>query len=317
MAEDLKASCKQILQRLQQQNVEEFGCVLCGQHVRGQDALMQHLITEHEVHCIHFDNVADLSGLLRHLSARLRSSATSPTHWVCPVCEVDTGSDSIDDLVAHMRATGHREWNPLTIPSMGRWCITGDASVQVAAVSAEELNDVDEDDEDDAAWNAMEDDEVDEDEDWNLECVCLYCNYCGEDVLQHLKTRHDFDFRAAMQERPDVKDEYDLIRVVNMVRRAVCSDSCPYGDSCAVNGRENDRDALEAHLTEQKDHRLPLCVSRGDNDLIPVLPGDAFISMLVTSGEGFLRGEQEDPDFPMVPTVQELAAAARTSARAL
>lgn len=328
MAEGLKESCKKILQRLQQQDVEEFGCILCSQHVRGQDALMQHLITEHQVHCLHFDNVVDLPRLLEHLSTLLHSHVTSPAQWFCPVCGEDTASDSAETLVRHMRLAGHQHWDPHTIPSMAPWCVTGisaptgpsdkvlaamamPATCAPSSPAPQGLGRGDADEETtDSEWKDIEDEEVDEDEDWNLECVCLYCDYSGEDVLQHLRTHHNFDFRASVLRRPDLHDEYDLIRVVNMVRRAVCSDRCPYGDECDVDGKQNNRAALEAHLALHKEHRLPRRVSTSDADLIPVLPGDAFISMLVTSGEGFLQTEEEDPDFPMVPTVQELAAAA-------
>ncbi|GET90799.1 hypothetical protein, conserved [Leishmania tarentolae] len=328
MAEGLKESCKRILQRLQQQDVEEFGCVLCSQRVRGQDALMQHLITEHQVHCLHFDNVVDLPLLLKHLSTLLHSHATSPAQWVCPVCGEDTASENVETLLSHMSKMGHQQWTPQTIPSMKQWCIAGTsvptgllnetlvakatpATCLPSSSSPRQLGQGGAGEGDtDSEWNDAEDEEVDEDEDWNLKCVCLYCDYSGEDVLQHLKTKHQFDFRASVQRRPDLHDEYDLIRVVNMVRRAVGSDRCPYGDACDVDGKQNDRAALEAHLEVEREHRLPQRVSTSDDDLIPVLPGDAFISMLVTSGEGFLHTEEEDPDFPMVPTVQELAAAA-------
>lgn len=312
MSSDLKESCKQILQRLQQQDVEEFSCLLCGQRVRGQDALMQHLITEHEVHCVHFDNVADLPRLLEHLGALLhpagQPSLSSSSTWACPVCGEDTASVDVTVLQRHLREAGHQHWMPQTIPSIAPWCVSATAAPSSAppasAAAPAAKSDAD------SEWDDMDDEEVDDEDDWNMECVCLYCDYSGEDVLEHFKTSHGFDFRAAVQRRPDVKSEYDLIRAVNMVRRAVCSDRCPYGEACDVDGKQNDRAALEAHLATHKEHRLPQRVSTSDSDLIPVLPGDAFISMLVTSGEGFLQAEEEDPDFPMVPTVQELAAAA-------
>nr|CCM17582.1 hypothetical protein, conserved [Leishmania guyanensis] len=329
MAEGLRESCKKILQRLRQQEVEEFCCILCGGRVRGQDALMQHLITEHDVHCLHFDNVVDLPRLLEHLSALLHNRGASPAQWVCPVCGEDTMSEKVEDLMSHMSLAGHQYWNPHTIPSTAQWYITGSSApsgladrtfaetpMLVTCTSSSTVprglsrDGAAEEEDPDSEWDDIEDEEVDEDEDWNLECVCLYCDYSGEDVLQHLKTNHDFDFRASVQRRPDLHDEYDLIRLVNMIRRAVCSDRCPYGDECDVDSKQYDRAALEEHLVMQKEHRLPQRVSTSDTDLIPVLPGDAFISMLVTSGEGFLQAELEDPDFPMVPTVQELAAAA-------
>ncbi|KAG5496649.1 hypothetical protein JIQ42_03480 [Leishmania sp. Namibia] len=330
MAAGLRESCRKILQRLQQKDVEEFCCLLCGERVRGQDVLMQHLITEHQVHCLHFDNVVDLPQLLEHLSTRLHSRTGSPAEWVCPVCGENTGSDNVQALVAHMKQRGHQYWNLRTIPTMAQWCLAGasspsgtteEASAAVAvpatcaSSSSASRDGADEEDGAGSEWNDVEDEEVDEDEDWNLECLCLYCNYSGEDILQHLMSDHNFDFRASVQQRPDLKDEYDLIRVVNMVRRAVCSHRCPYGDECDVDGKQNDLAGLEAHLLLEKKHRLPQRVSTSDTDLIPVLPGDAFISMLVTSGEGFLQTEEEDPDFPMVPTVQELAAAASRTPR--
>lgn len=311
MSAELKESCKQILQRLQQQDVDEFACVICSHQVRGQDALMQHLISEHHIHCVHFDNVSDLSELLAHLSKLLHSGST-PVHWTCPVCGENTGSADAAVLLQHLQGPkDHTQWNPQTIPSLTAWCVLANTETTAAAAAAETTAQVSLDDADDAAWDDMEDEEVDEDEDWNLSCVCLYCDYDGEDILDHLSTVHDFDFRATVRQRTDLKSEYDLIRLVNLVRRAVAADRCPYDGNCPVDGRNNDRAALEAHLMAEKSHRLPARVSESDADLIPVLPGDAFLSMLVTSGEGFVNGDEEDPDFPMVPTVQELAAATR------
>ncbi|KAG5472415.1 hypothetical protein LSCM1_03814 [Leishmania martiniquensis] len=335
MAAGLRESCKKILHRLQQKDLEEYCCVLCGERVRGQDALMQHLITEHQIHCLHFDNVIDLPQLLEHLSTLLHRRAASPAEWVCPVCGEEMASEKVEGLVAHMTQRGHQYWNLRTIPTMAPWCVEGSSSPSgpaeeraagtaasatcglfSSAPRAVARDGAEEEDGDDSEWSAMADEEVDEDEDWNSECLCLYCTYSGEDILQHLKSSHDFDFRASVQQRPDLKDEYDLIRVVNMVRRAVCSDRCPYGDECDVDGKRNDGAALEAHLLQQKSHRLPQRVSTSDTDLIPILPGDAFISMLVASGAGFLQTEEaEDPDFPMVPTVHELAAAASRASR--
>lgn len=313
MSTELKASCKQILQRLQQQEVAEFACVVCAQQVRGQDALMQHLITEHQIHCVHFDNVSDLGELLAHLSTLLHSGA-APESWTCPVCSEDSGSADPAVLLQHLQGpANHSYWNPQTIPSMAPWCVLANGESAPVTDEARHASAAPQlaDDADDAAWDDLEDEEVDEDEDWNLSCVCLYCNYDGEDILDHLRAVHDFDFRATVRQRTDLKSEYDLIRLVNVVRRAVAADRCPFDASCGVDGRHNDRAALEAHLMAEKSHRLPARVSDSDADLIPVLPGDAFLSMLVTSGEGFLNADEADPDFPMVPTVQELAAAKR------
>ncbi|KPA83235.1 hypothetical protein ABB37_02915 [Leptomonas pyrrhocoris] len=321
MSSDLKDSCKQILHRLQQQDVAEFACVLCAQHVRGQDALMQHLIGEHHIHCVHFDNVSNLPELLRHLSLLLHRGS-APSHWTCPVCGEDTHSADVDVLLQHAWQKNHASWNPSTVPSLSEWWVTVTMEktvptalkpVRSSTAAAGNTNGVadDQEDDDDTAWDAMEDEEVDEDEDWNLDCVCLYCDYDGEDVLEHLKSTHDFDFRTAVQQRDDMKNEYDLIRIVNAVRRAVAADRCPFDEHCAIDGTHNDRAALEQHLRMTKAHRLPAHVAENDAALIPVLPGDAFISMLVTSGGGFLKAEEDDPDFPMVPTVHELAAAAR------
>ncbi|KAG5498694.1 hypothetical protein JKF63_02981 [Porcisia hertigi] len=320
-ADSLRLSCKQILQRLQQKDVVEFSCVLCGQLVRGQDALMDHLITEHEVHCLHFDNVADLDGLLQHLSVLLHGGAAASTQWICPVCGEDTGSDDVRALLDHLRLTGHKYWNPRTIPSLASWYITctsvpgptADKTLVETASSAcscsaprEVEQDSAEDGDIESQWNDMED----EDEDWSLKCDCLYCDYTGEDILQHLKSNHHFDLRLSVQQRADLKDEYDLIRVVNMVRRAMRGHRCPYGDECGFEGKESDYTVLEAHLLARPEHRLPKQLSRGHIDLIPFLSDDGLISMLLASGAGFLQVEEEDPDFPMVPTVRELALAA-------
>ncbi|KPI90156.1 hypothetical protein ABL78_0674 [Leptomonas seymouri] len=318
MSSHLKESCKRILQRLQQKEVVEFSCVLCDLHVRGQDILMQHLITGHHIHCVHFDNVSDLPEFLQHLS-QLLHRGSSLSHWSCPVCGEDTHSADVEKLLQHSQQKGHATWGPSSIPSLSKWCVMLDEEegaveatelVTSSAAAAVSTSAADHPDDDDAAWEEMEE-EGDEDGDWSCGCVCLYCDYAGDDVLEHLKAVHHFDFRAVVQRRPDVQTVYDLIRIVNAVRRAVAADRCPFDEHCAVDGGHNDRAALEQHLMTEHSHRLPARVSEDDAGLIPVLPGDAFISMLVASDAGFFTAEAEDPDFPMVPTVQELAAAAR------
>lgn len=319
MTADLKQSCQKILRRLQQNDIAEYSCVLCPHQVRGQDALMQHCLVDHAVYTVHFDDVVDLDGFLATLKERLHRQTADLAVWTCPVCEHDTASASVAFLEEHMKTTGHNRWTLATIPELAEWCVVIDARPAAdTATGVDPFQDhsgaatEEEGDDDTEAWG--EDEE--EDDDWDEECSCLFCDFYGTDVLSHMQSSHSFDFRQVVVSRSDIKTEYDLVRVVNMIRRAVAQHTCPCGSSCtlALTSGDEAADQLEVHLSNEPSHRLPQTLSSDDADLIPFLPGDSLLTMLMAS-EGFLPVEDADPDYPMVPTVQQLVAAAAAAGK--
>lgn len=319
--EGLRASCDKILSRFQHKELEDYTCFLCAGREVGQDHLMEHIITRHQIHLAHFDNVVDLRGLLEFLQDRIHHGATNEGHALyCPVC-TDAAGTSEESFLAHLGEKEHQQWNGTTVEGLG------DYYIQLEQPSVE-----DDEAHSSSASSSFSDDNVggvdafvpedENDADALMEeeepCECLYCNDVSNDVLGHMSGVHKFDFAATTRARADVRDEYDLIRLANSVRRCVIQmkgGSCPY--HCTKDDGDAEKEAcreaiaacgsLEAHLLENPSHRLPAALPSDDASLLPVIPGDAFISLLVTYGEGFLQQEEADPDFPMVPTLHEVA----------
>ncbi|EPY21162.1 Zinc finger Transcription Factor family member (ztf-7) [Strigomonas culicis] len=318
----LKESCEKILSRLQQKELEDYTCFLCRGREVGQDRLMEHIITRHHIHLAHFDNVVDLRALLAFLQDRIHHSAAgSEAHALyCPVC-ADAAGSSEEQFVEHVADKGHQHWNGNTITGLSDYyiCVRPEAAAPEAESGSSGSSSFSGSDDGDADAFVPEDEH---DADALVEeaepCECLYCSAVSQDVLGHMREAHQFDFTAATRARDDVHDEYDLIRLVNAVRRCVVQrkGACCPGHDAREDG-DADKEAcraaiaacgsLETHLREHPSHRLPVELPTGDASLLPVLPGDAFISLLVTYGEGFLQQEEADPDFPMVPTIHEIA----------
>lgn len=287
----LQESCDEILRRHQQREHDDRHCFLCPVRVRGQDTLLEHLAS-HQITCMPFDDVVDLDGFLACLKSRLISANGE---WRCPVCSSELPTATPEALTAHITDASHAVWSGETIPELRPFCMTVDV---ISEDDGGVLHDVED----------MDDEASESGDEWEDECLCLYCSNESTDCLSHMMTAHDFDFRGITRQREDVKDEYDLIWLINAVRRAVFNKECPFGGTaCAAEVAK--AGSLEAHLVERSSHRLPATVTRvSDRDLIPVLSGDALISLVVMSGAGFLRGDTADPEYPMVPTVREYAA---------
>ncbi|RNF05100.1 Zinc finger Transcription Factor family member (ztf-7) [Trypanosoma conorhini] len=301
----LRASCKAILARHQRGLTLELSCILCRQRVRGQQSAMQHYADAHGIHPTNHDNIVDLDGFLAHLRGLLFLRDDERMH--CPVCRAACGEEA--SLMAHIAEEGHSRWDTGTIPTLAPFCITGDN------VKEEDGDgDEDEDEAENAGGNnaAEDEDEDDGGEDWGIEpAVCLLCETESEDCLRHMIDAHGFDFRAAVQAHAGVHEVYDLIRIVNIIRKCVAQGICPFNyrdesadvEACRCSIAAS---SLEEHLREHPLHALPRVLSSDDRELIPVLCGDAFISSVVVGGD-LLAQQEEDPDYPMVPTIAEMA----------
>lgn len=252
---------------------------------------------------------------------------STPRLFHCPVCRAAVGI-SCTSVEKHCSLVQHHRWNWRTVEKMGMF-YKKNANGEI---------ETDEDwDERDPVQEGKEPLSDEEGGQWEEEepIRCLYCPYEGTDCLGHMFQVHQMDLKSFTSQRPDeIKDEYDLIRLVNMVRRAVRSGACPFHitgkqqkistqnkeetrwegeeenewtkEACA---REVEEKGLEAHLLAHPTHRVPQCIERGSGDewLVPLLPEDTLISHLITFGEGFLAEETPDPDFPLVPTILQLA----------
>ncbi|EKF37852.1 hypothetical protein MOQ_001943 [Trypanosoma cruzi marinkellei] len=297
----LRASCKAILSRHQRGLTLELPCIVCRQRVRGQESIMQHYVDAHGIHTTNGDNIVDLDGFLVHLRGLLFFRDDERMH--CPVCREDCGDEA--SLLAHIAKEGHTRWDINTIPTLASFCMA-DVNTSEEAGEEEEEDSANEND-------VVECDDDGDEEDWDVEpAVCLLCDAASENCLGHMIDAHGFDFRAAVQSHKGVQDVYDVIRIVNVIRKCVARGLCPftYGDE-AVEAAEACRcdvaaSSLEEHLKKHPLHNLPRVVPSSDRELIPVLYGDAFISSVVVGGDLLAKGE-EDPEYPMVPTNAEMA----------
>ncbi|EKG05687.1 hypothetical protein TCSYLVIO_003232 [Trypanosoma cruzi] len=296
----LRAYCKAILLRHQRGLTLELPCIVCRQRVRGQESIMQHYVDAHGIHTTNCDNIVDLDGFLMHLRELLLFRDDERMH--CPVCREDCGDEA--SLLEHIEKEGHSRWDIDTIPSLASFCM---ADVNTSEEAGEE-------EEEDGAneTNVVESDDDGDDEDWGVEpAVCLLCDAASENCLGHMIDAHGFDFRAAVRSHEGVQDVYDVIRIVNVIRKCVARGLCPftYGDELAEAEAcrcDVAASSLEEHLRNHPLHNLPRVVPSSDRELIPVLCADAFISSVVVGGDLLARGE-EDPEYPMVPTNAEMA----------
>lgn len=320
---------------------EPFTCILCQLNLTNRKELVRlHFLNRHGVELPGARRVHDIAGLLNCLqqiifrSDACEGSSVSPStlSWHCPVCEKATGTNCAA-LELHIGATQHHRWNRHTIEPLAAFYFDRDEGAS---------SDTEGDDDERNPICDGNEAESDEEGEWDddVPMKCLYCDDEGVDCLSHMVEKHQFDLKATTSHRDDIKDEYDLIRLVNETRRAIDAGHCPYhccGGSASSGGTEDDaartseegphsssmenenadvactndiqsRDGnVEAHLAAHPTHRLPQHVPSNDSALIPFLPGDALLSYLVTTGEGFLPQETADPDFPMVPTMLQLA----------
>lgn len=158
-----------------------------------------------------------------------------------------------------------------------------------------------------------------EDQQWLEPCKCLYCDEVSTAVLKHMAEAHGFDFVAQCRSRSDVANEYDAIRLVNITRRYVRDGMCPFvhgsvaedalarSESCAADVKSKGG-LLEAHFEAYPEHRLPSSLGReaAEEELVPTLPGDTLLSLLVSNSEGFFAADEEEIDYAMIPTGREL-----------
>ncbi|ESL05376.1 hypothetical protein TRSC58_06977 [Trypanosoma rangeli SC58] len=296
----LRASCKAILARHQRGLTLELPCILCQQRVRGQQSILEHYSDAHGIYLTNYDNIVDLDGFLAHLREMLFLRGDERMH--CPVCRKDCGEEAL--WMAHIAEEGHSQWDTDTIPTLAPFCITAEKFME---------GDEEEEEENANGDNAAENDGDDDvEEDWSVEpAVCLLCETASENCLSHMIDAHGVDFRAAVQSHVGVRDVYDIIRIVNIIRKCVARGTCPFNYRGESTDAETCRcsmvaSSLEAHLREHPLHVLPRVVPSDDRELIPVLCGDAFISSVVVGGD-LLTQAEEDPDYPMVPTIAEMA----------
>jgi len=98
-------------------------------------------------------------------------------------------------------------------------------------------------------------DEVCHDEDWSdwiepdTEAICLFCDFrCSESekMCHHLSTAHSFDLK-------NLKEDFNIIKIVNYIRRQVHEKKCIFCDEL-----HKSKEELMNHMMEQSHCKLPV-----------------------------------------------------------
>jgi hypothetical protein len=183
------------------------------------------------------------------------------------------------------------------LPLLKRLCnreltITSQALAECFVTAAA---DDDAEDADETGHGAFADDEDDEfDEGFPVQC--LYCDNVTTTVEEHLANAHGFNLRSsAVFNKTVCPDEYDRVRMVNAIRRAVQENRCPNAE---CNVRCSSSAELTSHV-ESTGHFTPSVCPQGDEWLVPVLRGDAMTALV-------LGIDDDEQDYPMVPTAGEV-----------
>nr|CCD17550.1 unnamed protein product [Trypanosoma congolense IL3000] len=307
--ERLRASCREVLERHQDLRPLDLPCAICHQTFCEQNNAMEHYRIVHGISTTHFDDVADLSGFFSQLRSLLFPADEKTLH--CPVCGARCGDES--GFHAHVQQSGHSHWNSECISTLSPFCVF---PVCVREEGGDEAFTGDKGEVDEISDEALE---VESSENgWEEEeepVLCLFCDVASLDCLSHMRETHSFDFITAIRNRKDVRDVYDVIRVVNIIRWCVTNNTCPYHYKDSERDPEACKDeigssSLLSHLKAHPEHAIPRTVPNGDSELIPRIIGDTFISSIVMGnevelvGDGGTGGEQ---DYPMVPTIVEIA----------
>jgi hypothetical protein len=143
---------------------------------------------------------------------------------------------------------------------------------------------------------AFEDDDDDAFDD-GIPTQCLFCSETTTNVEHHMKTDHGFALRssALFSNKTMCSDEYARMRLINAVRRAVLNGKCPQCEETVPNVAEH---------VATSGHYLPVRCPEGDEWLLPVLPGDGMMTLVMDDDEG--EDADESSRYPMVPTVGDV-----------
>lgn len=177
---------------------------------------------------------------------------------------------------------------------------------------------------DEAVEEAEEGSDVDNDDDldgsdgWDEEEIDVQCLFCEEVVLDfdtHLREKHMVaggsggELRSAILAPSGAKEIYERIKVINFIRGAVADLKCPA--SCSEEAFAS-AEALGAHMAKEQ-HFAPTTLPEDDKWLIPRIGNDALVSKVVALEDA---SEAEEPEYPMVETLLELAEKKRQEVQA-
>lgn len=296
-APDLKDVCRGILLRHNRSSIDVFQCVVCDNQMKGSDALMMHLHEFHGVKIEHFDDVADLNGMLAFLRSTIHGDVSSlgdsdVEPLVCPVCRVCCKGGA-PDLKDHMELEEHQEWKRATIAELG----------QYSALSTVADDESDEDVHPNAVADDASVDDTDDDYEGDEEsALCLYCSAVlplNGALEAHLQSAHQLNLPEYVKSHSTVvTSEYDLIRMTNFVRECVGKRTCPVA-SCSFAATSEAEWAT--HISSSR-HFFPETVPAEDRYLIPRIPGDMLISYLLECT--WLTDEDDESErYPMVETL--------------
>lgn len=260
-------------------------CIFCRYTAKGnRSKIIHHLYMIHHLNLGSPDNLVFVTEYIAHLKDKLDRQE-------CIYCE-KTFADR-NTLMDHMRKRNHREVNPknhyydkfyiINYLELGkRWLdVLGEDFEDTTTAFQESDEELEEE-----SWCEWQEDNVDVDE---TRVVCLLCDETaerGEQLMEHMMDKHDFDLLKLIHDNK--LDTYERMKFINYIRKqnfnAICW-RCGKSDNGNLIG-------LYKHLEESEKpiHELP-DRSRWDTEdfLVPIFGNDHFLWML----EGILEEKAE------------------------
>lgn len=219
------------------------GCLFCKQHFEGnRSSLFTHMASDHGFNVGLPDNLVNVNEFLDVLEQKL-------ANLQCLFCEkLFKDRTALKD---HMRKKQHKKINPKNKEYDKFYIIN---YLELGKTWEDIQNEIEEEED----GNSNNDKSVDEDDwsDWKGDlppCVCLFCEAscpATNDILQHMKEEHSFDFPAIKSSFG--LDFYHQVKVVNYLRRQVYKNNC-------VKCQENfpSKATVLEHMTEAQHFALP------------------------------------------------------------
>jgi len=258
-------------------------CLFCKQHFEGnRTSLFSHMSADHGFNVGLPDNLVNVNEFLDVLEQKLASLQ-------CLFCEKLFKDRTV--LKDHMRKKQHKKINPKN-KEYDRFYIINYLEL---GKTWEDIQNENEQDEEESRTDITA--EEDDWSDWKGDLPPTFCLFCEESysatnqVLQHMKDEHSFDFLAI--KRSLGLDFYHQVKIVNYIRRQVYRHNC-------VKCQENvpSRKAVLEHMEKQKHFMLPEEQTLWDQPqyFFPTYENDALLCSLEDDEDEDEKEEQRNPD---------------------
>ncbi|KAL9972759.1 hypothetical protein ACROYT_G019124 [Oculina patagonica] len=257
-------------------------CLFCKQHFEGnRSSLFTHMASDHGFNVGLPDNLVNVNEFLDVLEQKL-------ANLQCLFCEkLFKDRTALKD---HMRKKQHKKINPKN-KEYDRFYVINYLELGKTWEDIQNENE-EEEEESKTESSAGEDDWSD----WKGDLppsVCLFCETScpvTNDVLQHMKEEHLFDFLA--HKRSLGLDFYHQVKIVNYIRRQVYKHNC-------VKCQENfpSRPAVLEHMKKAQHFSLPEDRTTWDQPqyFFPTYENDSLLCSLEDDEDDEERTENENP----------------------